>query len=299
MKKLLFFLVFSAMPAVAAPLQVVATLPSLAAIAKDIGGPLVQVEALVSPRQDPHYADAKPSLIVTLNRADLLIVNGLELEVGWLPPLLQQARNGKIQKGTPGYVDASAAVRLLGVPKGAIDRALGDIHPGGNPHFLVDPRAGARIAIAVGQGLARVDAANALIYQQNAAALAHKLDAFAAAEAGRFAQLPPARRSLVAYHDSLLYLVDWLGLHQVATLEPRPGIAPNPQHVAEVLQLMKNAAVPAIAQEEFYPQNTGKTVGQLAHAKLVVLPGGARFPTESYLDHVKALAQTLYAGLQP
>ena len=299
MKKLIFLLMLLALPVSAAPLQVVATLPSLAAIARDVGGPLVQVEALTSPRQDPHYADAKPSLIVTLNHADLLLVNGLELEIGWLPPLLQQARNARIQKGTAGYVDASQSVRLLGVPKGPIDRAMGDVHPGGNPHFLVDPRAGARIAVAVGNALAKLDAPHAATFQQNAAALAQKLDALAKAESARFAQLPPARRNVVVYHDSLLYLVDWLGLHQVATLEPRPGIAPNPQHVAEVLQQMKAAAVPAIAQEEFYPQNTGKTLGAIGHAKLVVLPGGARFPAESYADHVKALAQALYTGLQP
>ncbi len=299
MKKILIILMFFAMPAFAAPLQVVATLPSLAAIAKEVGGPLVQVEALTSPHQDPHYADAKPSLIVTLNRADAVIVNGLELEVGWLPPLLQQARNGKIQKGTPGYIDAAASVQLLGVPKGVIDRAMGDVHPGGNPHFLIDPRAGARVAVAIGQGLGRLDAAHAATYQQNAAALAQKLTALAKAETARFAQLPPARRTLVAYHDSLLYLVDWLGLRQIATLEPRPGIAPNPQHVAEVLQQMKAAAVPVIAQEAFYPENTSKTVSKLAGAKLVSLPGGARFPTETYEDHVRGLAQALYSALAP
>ena len=299
MKKLMWILMFLAFPAHAAPLHVVATLPSLAAIAQDIGGPLVQVEALTSPRQDPHYADAKPNLIVTLNRADVLILNGLELEVGWLPPLILQSRNGKIQKGALGYLYAAQFVHLLGVPKGAIDRAMGDVHPGGNPHFLSDPRAGARIAVGVGGLLARVDPSHATQYQQNAANLAQQLDALAKAETARFAQLPANRRNLVVYHDSLTYLVDWLGLRQTATLEPRPGIAPNPQHVAEVLQAMKTAAIPVIAQEEFYPQNTAKTLTQLAHAKLVVLPGGARFPAESYLAHIKSLADGLYDGLKP
>ena len=299
MKKLLFVLVLLLIPGQAFALNVVATLPSLAAIAKDVGGPLVQVEALTSPRQDPHYADAKPNLIVTLNRADVVVLNGLELEVGWLPPLLLQSRNAKIQKGATGYVDASQFVQKLGVPKGAIDRALGDVHPGGNPHFLMDPRAGARIALGIAQGLARADPPNAATYQKNAAALAQKLDALAKSEAVKFAQLPAARRNLVVYHESLTYLVDWLGLHQTATLEPRPGIAPNPQHVAEVLQAMKAAAVPVIAQEEFYPQNTAKTVAQLAQAKVVVLQGGARFPTQGYAEHVQLLADALYAGLKP
>ena len=222
-----------------------------------------------------------------------------EAPVGWLPPLLTQARNAKIQKGAPGYLDASQSVKLLGVRAGPVDRAMGDVHPGGNPHYLIDPRAGAKVALAVANALARLDAPHAKEYQQNAAALAQKLDALARSETARFAQLPPARRNLVVYHDSLLYLVDWLGLHQVATLEPRPGIAPNPQQVAQVMQQMKAAAVPAIAQEEFYPQNTAKTLSALVKAKLVLLPGGARFPAESYLDHVKALAQALYVGLQP
>jgi zinc/manganese transport system substrate-binding protein len=299
MKKLLFMLGYLVLPSQVFALNVVATLPSLAAIAKDVGGPLVQVEALISPRQDPHYADAKPNLIVTLNRADVVILNGLELEIGWLPPLLLQSRNAKIQKGAAGYVDASQFVQKLGVPKGAIDRALGDVHPGGNPHFLLDPRAGARIAIGVGQALGRADPPNAATYQKNAAILAQKLDALARAEAAKFAQLPPARRNIVAYHDSLTYLIDWLGLHQIATLEPRPGIPPNPQHVAEVLQAMKAAAVPVIAQEEFYPQNTAKTVAQLAQCKVVVLQGGTRFPTQGYAEHVQVLADALYAGLKP
>ena len=294
MKKLLLVLLSRyALPVWAAPVNVVATLPSLAALAHDIGGPLVHVDALVSPHQDPHYADAKPSLIVTLNRADLLLVNGLELEVGWLPPLQQQARNAKIQKGAPGYMDASSAVHLLGAPKGPVDRALGDVHPGGNPHFLIDPRAGAKVAVAIGQALARVDAAHAGTYQQNAAVLAQKLEALAKAESTKFAQLPPARRNIVVYHDSLLYLADWLGLHQVATLEPRPGIAPSPAHVAEVLQIMRQQAVKAIVQEEFYPRNTGTTLAGLAHASLMVLPGGANFPAESYLDHIQAVLRGL------
>ena len=299
MKRLVLLALLFALPARAAPLQVVATLPSLAAIAKDVGGALVQVETLTSPRQDPHFADARPNLIVTLNRADVVVLNGLELEIGWLPPLLLQSRNAKIQKGTQGYIDAAQFVHLLGVPKGVIDRALGDVHPGGNPHFLLDARAGARIATGLGLQLGRIDPAHAADYQRNAAALAQRLDVLAKTETARFAQLPATRRNIVAYHESLTYVVDWLGLQQIATLEPRPGIAPNPQHVAEVLQAMKVAAVPAIAQEEFYPQNTAKTVGQLAHAKLVVLPGGARFPAESYVDHVKAVADALYAGLKP
>jgi zinc/manganese transport system substrate-binding protein len=290
-------LLFWTLPAWAAPLQVVASLPSLAALTRDVGGPLVQVEALTSPRQDPHYADAKPNLIVALNRADVLVVNGLELEVGWLPPLIQQARNGKIQKGAAGFVDASTAVRLLGVHTGPVDRAMGDVHPGGNPHFLLDPRAGAKVAVLLGNALAKADPGHAAQYQQNAQALAQKLEMLARTEAARFAQLPAAHRQVVAYHDSLVYVMDWLGLKQVATLEPRPGIAPSPQQVATVLQQMKAAGVTAIAQEDYYPSTTAKTVAGLAHAKVALLPGGVRFPQETYADHIHALATALLTAL--
>ncbi len=296
MKKLLLP-VLLLLPLPVHALTVVATLPSLAAIAKQVGGAQVQVESLTSPHQDPHYADAKPSLIVSLNRADVLVVNGLDLEVGWLPPLLLQSRNARIQKGAAGYVDASQAVRLLGVPKGPIDRAMGDVHPGGNPHFLLDPRSGARVALLVAKSFAKADPPNAATYQQNASALAASLDALAATTTAQFAQIPAERRRIVVYHDSLTYLVDWLGVKQVATLEPRPGIAPSPQHVAEVLQVIKSQNVKVIAQEEFYPKNTGKTLAGLAHGALAVLPGGADFPTETYAVHIKNVAQALRAGL--
>lgn len=299
MKKLLIFLQFLAIPLLAAPLHVVATLPSLAALTKDVGGELVEVQSLTSPRQDPHYADAKPSLIVVLNRADLLVLNGLELEVGWLPPLLLQARNAKIQRGAPGYVDVSHFVHLLGVPTGPLDRALGDVHPGGNPHFAADPRAGAQMARAIGRALAQLDPPHAADFQTRAGAVAQQLEAYAKQETSRFASLPAEKRTVVVYHDSLVYLMDWLDMREAATLEPRPGIPPNPGHVAEVLQLMKQKHIPAIAQEEFYPQNPGKTVSQLAGAKLVVLPGGARFPEQTYVDFVKSVANALHAALVP
>ena len=283
--------------AFAAPLKVVATLPSLAALAAEVGGPLVQVEALSSPRQDPHYVDARPSLILQLNRADMLVQNGLELEVGWLPPLLLQARNPKISPGAPGFFDASQHVHLLQVPLGAVSRRQGDIHPGGNPHFLFDPRAAASIAEALGQRLAEVDAAHAETYRNNAAVLVKRLRALAAEEAAKFAALPAAKRRLCVYHESLVYVLDWLGLQEVATVEPRPGIPPDPQHVAAVLQTMRGGGVHVLAQEEFYPQNTSKTLAELAKARLVVLPGGTRFSEgQHYADHARALADTLFAA---
>lgn len=282
----------------AAPLQVVATLPTLAAVAREIGGANVQVQALVSPRQDPHYADARPNFIVALNRADLLLVNGLQLEIGWLPPLIGQARNAKIAEGGAGYFDASAFVRLQGAVKGPLDRAKGDIHPGGNPHFLYDPRAVAQIGTALGQTLGKADPPHAAEYAQNAAKLAAALQALAANEKARFDALPAAKKRFVAYHESLTYLVSWLGLQQIATLEPRPGIAPDPTHVAQVLQAMKSQGIAAILQEEFYPQSTAKTLAGMTQSKIGLLPGSTRLGEETVAAHLKAVAAAVFVALQ-
>lgn len=280
----------------AAALEVVATLPSLAALAREVAGPHATVSSLLGPKQDPHYADPRPNLILTLNKADLLLVNGLELEVGWLPGLVRQARNPRIQTGTSGWFDASMWVRRLQVPA-RVDRAMGDIHPGGNPHFLIDPRAGAAIAEGLGKALAALDPAHAADFQRNAAALATRLREFAAAETKRFAALPEAARQLVVYHDSLVYLVDWLQLKQVATVEPRPGIPPDPGHLAKVVGTMRTTSARVVAQEEYYPRNTSEQVVKLTSARLVVVPGGVQFAAgQSYEDWVRTIARDLHGA---
>lgn len=296
----LLFLLLILLPslALAAPLQVVATLPSLGAIAREVGGPLVQVEALASPRQDPHYVDARPSMILSLSKADLLVINGLELEIGWLPGLLRQSRNPKVQPGGAGHLDASTAVERLQVPAGPVDRSHGDIHPGGNPHYLYDPRQGARVALAVGVALGRLDPPNQATYQKNAQALAARLNALAAEQAQKLAQLPVGKRQVAVYHDSLPYLLRWLGIKQVATLEPRPGIPPSPSHVAQVLQVLRSTGARVLVQEEFYPRNTAQTLASMAKGTVVTLPGGTRLADgQGYVDHVRSLAQGLYDAL--
>jgi len=282
-------------PVQAAPLQVVASLPSLAALAAEVGGDVVEVRAMASPRQDPHFVDARPDLILQLARADLLLVNGLGLESGWVPALLAQARNPKILAGGRGHFEAARFVSLLQVTAGPVDRTQGDIHRGGNPHFLSDPRAGAKVALALAETLASLHPAQAAAVRARATALAGRLEALAAQESARFAKLPAARRALVAYHESLPYLLTWLGIRQIATLEPRPGIPPHPQHVASVLGLMRQQAARVIAQEEYYPRSTSQTVARMAGARLAVLHGGARFAEgERYEAHVRGLAKVLY-----
>jgi zinc/manganese transport system substrate-binding protein len=189
-------------------------------------------------------------------------------------------------------------VRNLIRPSGKIDRSMGDVHPGGNPHFLYDARAGADIARALGDKLAALDGANAATYKANASALAAKLDAFAQAQTARFAALPDAQRKVVTYHESYPYLLQWLKLDAVATVEPKPGVPPDPAHVAQVLTTMRGANVKVIVQEEYYPSSTSKTLTGMTHAKLVVLPGAARFSEgQSYLDHLTALTNAVFAGV--
>lgn len=287
------------LPAAAlAKLKVVATLPDLGAVAREVGGDETEVTVLAVPTQDPHFVDARPSLVLPINRADLLVLTGLELETGWLPTLVNGARNPRIQPGNPGYFDASTVVPLKQVPQQKIDRSMGDVHPGGNPHYMADPRNGARVALALADRLAALDHAHAGAYRQRARALAGQCQAEASRQAARFAALPAAKRQVVVYHQSLVYLLDWLHLEQVATLEPKPGIPPSPGHVAGVLGQMRGRGVELLAQEEYFPTTTGQLLAQKTGARLVVLPGG---PTggQTYLGYVESLAGKLYAGLKP
>lgn len=279
-----------------AKVKIVATLPDLGAVAAAIGGDLVEVEALASPNEDPHYVDPRPSFILALNRADMVVLNGMQLEAGWLDPLLVQARNGKVQIGAPGYVDASTVVKALEVPV-TVDRAQGDVHPGGNPHFLFDPRAVQPVAALIGQRLAAIDPPNAATYQANAAALVTGLKALAAEQTARFAKLPAERRQIVAYHRSLAYLVDWLGLTQVQTVEPKPGIPPNPAHTAAVLQAMKARQARVILQETYYPARISQTLARLVQGRVVQLAGGAA-AGQTYLERARALADAIHAALE-
>lgn len=282
----------------AAKVKVTATLPSLAALAQDVGGPHVEVEVLASPHQDPHYVDPRPSYVLHLAKADLLVVNGLELEAAWLAPLLVQSRNPKIQLGNAGYLDASLVVARQQVPQGGIDRSQGDIHPGGNPHFLFDPRQAERIAQELGRRLALIDPAHGAEFEQRASDLIVKLHDFADAQRARFAALPAARRKVVSYHSSLVYLYDWLGLVEIATIEPKPGIPPTPAHVAHVLKTMKANGTRLIVQEEYYPKSTSSTLAQLAGGAIVLLDGGAHHREgQSYLDHTQKNVEALYAAL--
>lgn len=280
-----------------AELRVVATVPDLAALAKAVGGDKVSVQALALPTQDPHFVDAKPNLILQLNRADLLLSLGLQLEGGWLPVLQSGARNPKILTGGSGFLDCSSLVQLLDVPSAAVSRSQGDVHQAGNPHYLYDPRAALRVARGISARLSQLDPDNAQAYAANLARFTQELETARAGWEKRLAGLKGA--PVVAFHKSLVYLADWTGFEPVAYLEPKPGIPPNPAHVARVLSTARARKARMLVQEEYYPTNTSRLVAAKVPAPLVMLPGGADFRSgQSYVQRMEELVKRLEQGLQ-
>jgi zinc/manganese transport system substrate-binding protein len=279
-----------------AELAVVTTTPDLASVAAAVGGNHVRVQALALPTQDPHWVDARPSLVLQLSHADLLISVGAELEVGWLPTLLVGSRNGKIQRGNPGFLEAAELVELLERPTTKVDRSMGDIHPAGNPHFMLDPRQAERVAVGIGKRLAELDPAQSASYLENTRQF---VTALRQARAGWEKRLASARGSeVLAFHRSLVYLADWLGLRVVDHIEPKPGIPPNPRHVAELIEGAKQHKIKAILQETWYPRNTSELIAKQIGAKLVLMPGSANFEGgQSYLDFMGQLVNLLAGAL--
>ena len=285
-----------ATPSVGEKLSIVATTPDLASLAREIGGTAVEVKALAKPTEDPHYVDAKPSHIVTLNRADVLIEGGAELEIGWLPPLLESARNDDIAAGAPGRIVASQGVRMLEVPA-TFDRSRGDVHPSGNPHFLLDPLNVKVIAARIADHLAQVDPESAELFETNLKKFEATLDV-KLAEWRR--QLAPYRGAkIVTYHKDFGYLAERFKLVVVETLEPKPGIAPSPAHVAKVISTMRATGARVILVQPYQNRKTAETVAR--QTNVVVLdvgqqPGALR-GTETYfalMDYmVRALATAL------
>jgi len=279
-----------------ADLKVVASLPDLAALAKEVGGEHVRVTSLALSTQDPHFVDAKPNLALELNRADMLIAIGLELEVGWLPTLQNGARNPRILINSPGFLDVSQFVHKLEVPTTPTDRSNGDVHPGGNPHFLYDPRSGLAVAKGIADRMIALDAKNADAYRANLAKFTDDMQKSMATWQKRLAGLKG--QPVIAYHRTTAYLSDWLGFDVFAYLEPKPGIPPTPAHVVEVLGQARQRKARMLLQEEYYPATTSKLVSQKIPTPLVILPGGTNFRAgETYLHHIEDVVTRLENGL--
>jgi len=279
-----------------AQIRVVATTPDLASVAREIGGDKVSVVALAKPTEDPHYVDAKPSHIVTLNRADALIEGGAELELGWLPPLLENSRNSKISAGAPGRIVASEGIKLLEIPT-SFDRSKGDVHSLGNPHFMIDPVSVRIIARNIASHFAQIDPKNAATYNGNLGRFSAKLDAKFAEWQKELAPYRGAR--IVTYHKDFIYLADRFGLTIVDELEPKPGIAPSPAHLAQVIIKMKASNAKVILVQPFQNRRTAETVARQTGATVLDVPQqpGAAPNTASYFDLMDYLVRTLAAGL--
>ncbi|MDP9254900.1 MAG: metal ABC transporter substrate-binding protein [Verrucomicrobiota bacterium] len=280
-----------------ANLKVVATLPDFAALAREIGGDKVEVTVMAKPTEDPHFVDARPSFVVQLRTADVLIEGGAELEIGWLPPLLQNARNPKIEVGKPGRVVASQGVRLMNVPTN-VTRAAGDVHALGNPHFMTDPIIAKAVAQHIAQSFSAIDATNAASYDANykkfEATINAKLQEWGAT------MLPFKGQNVVAYHDSWVYFAHRFGLNIDLFLEPKPGIPPSPSHLVEVIAQMKAQKIKAIIVEPFHNRKIAEKVASATGAKVVdfsQFPGGLS-GTESYVKLIDALVSRLAAALK-
>jgi len=290
-------LVLAAAAPASADVRLVASLPSLGAIAREVVGDKGRVDVLASPDADPHFVDGKPSMILTLNRADVLLFTGVGLETGWLPTLVTASRNAAIQPGRPASVEAATLAGPLLEANGKADRSLGDVHPGGNPHFWLDPRRARTVATALAERLASLDAPNAAAYRANAARFAADLDARIAG--WKKAMAPYEGRTIVPFHKSLVYLEDWLGLKELATVEPLPGISPSPSHLAGlILRIREVQPAPVVVSEPWYDLRTAQTVADKSGARLVRLPGdvGSAPGKTTYAAHMDELLARLRAG---
>ena len=255
----------------AAALRVVTTTEGLASIAREVGRERVEATSLSRGIQDPHFVDANPNLAVRLRQADLLVDVGLELEIGWLPPLVNQSRNPDIQPGGKRRFTAASAVSVLEQPSGTVDRSMGDLHPAGNPHFLSDPRRVALVAAALSRKLTELDPGGASAY---AAALSDFQRRLAEAEKRWKVELAPVQgRAVLPHHNSLTYFLDWAGLRAAGYLEPRPGTAPPPSHLAALVGTVRSMGVKAILVESYYDTRSADVVARHAGAKVVVIPG--------------------------
>jgi zinc/manganese transport system substrate-binding protein len=271
MKKLFLVMLFS-IPALAeAKLNVVASIPDLAAVAREVGGDDANVESIAKGTQDPHFIEAKPSYMVKVSKADLLITVGLELEVGWIPSLVRGARNPRVANGQKGFLELGSEMDPLEVPKGKISRAEGDVHPDGNPHFYLDPiRLGKAAGLIAGR-LGELDPAHATDFTKRAKAFADRMKT--KTEAWRKRIEKSGVKKIVTYHKTLTYFFDRFGIENPAILEPKPGIPPTSGHIIEVIQLMKQQKVPLILVENFFDSTvTNKIIPEVPGARAATVP---------------------------
>lgn len=279
-----------------AKLNVVATTPDFAAIAREIGGAAVDVKALAKSTEDPHFVDPKPSHIVTLNRADVLIEGGVELEIGWLPPLLESARNPRIAAGAPGRIVASKGVKMMEIPT-TFDRSKGDVHALGNPHFLLDPVNARLVAGEIAERLSALAPASAALFTANRKRFEAALDTKSAEWQNVMAPFKGAK--IVTYHKDFVYLAARYNLDIVDNLEPKPGIAPSPSHLAHVIAEMNTGHVRVILVQPYQNRKTAQTVARQTGATVLDLPQqpGVVADTDTYIALMDFIVRSVAGAL--
>ena len=272
MKRISVFLILAAAAAqafAASKINVVASTEDLAALAREVGGDRVSVDSIARGYQDPHFVEPKPSFLLKLTKADMLIVVGLQLEIGWLPPLITQSRNAKVQVSGPGYFDASKYSQIMEIPTGAVSRAMGDVHPLGNPHYWLDPENGRRIAKALAEKFGSMQAADAAYFNQRFADFDKRL---ATAEKGWEAKMAPYKgRKVITYHRSWPNFCERFGLVVVDYVEPKPGIPPTPSHTLDVINTMKRENIKLILVEPYFDLRTPNSIAQATGGQVLVL----------------------------
>src|SRR3954467_6036954 len=251
-------------------MNVMTTTEDLASIAREIVGDHGTVESIARGYQDPHFVEAKPSFILKLQKADVLVVVGRELEIGWLPPLIQQSRNAKIQPGSEGYIDASQQASILEIPTAQVTRAMGDVHPLGNPHYWMDPENGKRIGKEIADKFAQLRPNDRAVFTQRLGDFSARLDA---AEKGWLAQMAPYKgMKVVTYHRSFPNFAERFGLDIIGYVEPKPGIPPSPQHTLDLQEEMKRQSVKIVLVEPYFDLKTPNAIGRDTGSQVLVMP---------------------------
>lgn len=283
----------------AGKLRIAATTEDLASIAREVGGDYVEVDAIARGYQDPHYVAAKPSYMKKLNKADLLLFNGLQLEIGWLPLLIEGSRNSEIAPGTPGNLPVSGGVRILEVPEGGIDRSQGDIHPEGNPHYVLDPRNGLIIADTIRDRLSALDPEHSEAYAANAGAFRRELEEAIAEWTTRAEPLRGAR--IVAFHKQWEYLVDWLGFEIIDYIEPQPGIPPSPKHLAALNRSIPAEGVRFILAANFVEPKSAEKIAKDTGIPLLIVPASVRGEDgiDTYFDLFDLVVNRISSAVRP
>jgi zinc/manganese transport system substrate-binding protein len=271
-----------------AKVNVVTTTSDFASIVEHVGGEHVNVNSIAKGSEDPHFIDAKPSFIRLLNQADLLIEGGAELEVGWLPPLLNNARNRRILAGASGHLALARHVKLRDVPSQPVDRSQGDVHPGGNPHFWLDPENARLMAEATAEALSRIDPVHRADYAANLKQFTERLTRKLAD--WRAALAPFRGTKVVTYHKSFDYFLDRFGFELVSTLEPKPGLEPSAGHIRSLITRVKASGVKLVLAETFRAKRTPEHVARETGARVLFLPGSVGAVPQagdyfSLLDH--------------